>query len=181
MWPHGIYLSNVTFGNKTHFVCFQPEPCCVRIYALGRRFDISQKLTARAWVRGSGRGLTWPRRWMHMLDHSCRRTHRDRTRDRYFQRATVTNMEGKANVSRCFCQARYYYRALHGCSSEKDQQGDILSRQMDPLAQLGSQLSLFLFNVYRTFNQNTHVDDELSMTWTSTGDTLVNLPQPRQQ
>lgn len=64
MWPHGIYLSNVTFGNKTHFVCLQPELCCVQIYALGRSFDILQKLTARARVRGSGRGLTWLRRWI---------------------------------------------------------------------------------------------------------------------
>lgn len=171
----------MTFGNKTHFVCLQPELCCVQIYALGRSFDILQKLTARARVRGSGRGLTWLRRWMHMLAHSCRRTHRDRTRDRSFQTARVTNVEGKAIVSRCFCQARLYYRASHRCSSEKAQQGDILSRQMDPLAQLESQLSFFLFNGYRTFYQNTHVDDELSMTWTRTGDTLLNLPLPCQQ
>lgn len=113
-------------------------------YALGTMFDILRDLTARTRVWGSGWGLTLLRRDWERVECSCWLTSADgdTTREKYFptagykywesradSRATVVNVEVKLVVfQHCYCHLCQEYRGWHCCKSEKDQQGDILSK-----------------------------------------------------
>lgn len=179
MWPHGIYLSNLTFWNKTHFVCLQPKMCIVRIVPWKRCLIFCRiwqeqhecEEVGGVWLCWGGTGKEVCTCWLTCADgRTGRGTDISRPAVINIVKAELIpgvmfmNVEVKLVICQCcFCQLCVDCSGLHSCRSEKDQQADILSRQRNCII-VWKQTRRLLYP-WGTFYQNTHVGDvKLSLT-----------------